>query len=1084
MTKRMLIDAAQEEEVRVALVDGNKLTEYDFESQARQQLKGNIYLARITRVEPSLQAAFVEYGGNRHGFLAFSEIHPDYYQIPIADRQALLEDVALEGEDLDDLDLDDGEIIDQDPDDNLVDEADDADDSDADDETDADGDAEDDDAAADDITDSDDTDSDDPDLDDDGKTIAHSIESDDEDAVIESDVATADSDEATDEAADKPKPRRRRSRSKAAKTTDEAETASAATAASDGDSEMSAKAKPKRGKKAKDSATAKDEAADSDGAAEDQTADQADTADSVVADSDASDSAEADEADTAEDATEETTEARGDDEDNNDSDDDHDNRRRGRRRGRGRGRRRGGRGSRSADAEGRDGADDDDSDDDDDFERKEREQKRRRTQRLLRKYKIQEVIKRRQIMLVQVAKEERGSKGAALTTYLSLAGRYCVLMPNSPRGGGVSRKITNFKDRKRMKDLIASLEVPEGMSVILRTAGVERTKAEIRRDLDYLLRQWDSIRELTLKSQAPALIYQEGDLIKRAMRDMYTRDIDEVMISGENGYRNAKDFMKMLMPSHARRIQQYKDDMPIFSRYQVESQINDIHEPIVQLRSGGYLVINPTEALVSIDINSGRATKERHIEETALRTNLEAAAEIGRQVRLRDLAGLVVIDFIDMEENRNNAAVERKMKEAMRGDRARVQLGRISNFGLLEFSRQRLRPSLIETSFEPCVYSQGTGFQRTVESSALQVLRMAQEEAIRTKTDALEIAVERAVALYLLNQKRRQLIALEDRFGVSLNVVVDEDLIRPACRIERVKSDDQQGSRYRPVSASRSNAAFDEESDEDDGDNRRRRGRGRGRGRGRNRDRDRDDDQQRDDRHEASDEDGEDGGRRRRRRRRGRRGRRYESDGESHEETIIDNEDGDTATDGGDTENRDTAGHDDDDEGGNRRRRRGRRGGRRRGGRQHQDDAVAAESDTADDEGAADSTDTGDNGSDVTAAPADSEGAGDGDDEPKPAKRSRSRRKPKEAAADASTSDAVSEPNTTDEATSAPKVEEKADKASETPKKAASKADEKREPGPGETVVMVGADATSTTEAAPKKSRAGWWKKVVSAGDE
>ncbi|MBX6323685.1 MAG: ribonuclease E/G, partial [Rhodospirillaceae bacterium] len=407
--------------------------------------------------------------------------------------------------------------------------------------------------------------------------------------------------------------------------------------------------------------------------------------------------------------------------------------------------------------------------------------------RLSRRYKIQEVIKRRQIMLVQVTKEERGNKGAALTTYLSLAGRYCVLMPNTDRGGGISRRITSPADRKRLKSVLEELEIPRGMAVIIRTAGAERSKAEIRRDYEYLLRLWDDIRELTLKSTAPALIYEEASLIKRAIRDMYTRDIEEIIVEGEEAYKAAKSFMKMLTPSHAKRVQQYKDPLiPLFHRYQVESQLDTIHNPVVQLKSGGYLVINQTEALVAIDVNSGRATRERNIEETALRTNLEAAEEIARQLRLRDLAGLIVIDFIDMEEARHNAAVERKLKESVRADRARIQMGRISPFGLLELSRQRMRPSVFEASTEVCRFCRGTGSVRSTESTALHVLRSIEEEGIRHRVaGTITVSVPTEVALYILNQKRHSLAEIESRHGLRVFLASDDSLVPPDFRVER-----------------------------------------------------------------------------------------------------------------------------------------------------------------------------------------------------------------------------------------------------------------------------------------------------------
>jgi ribonuclease E len=399
------------------------------------------------------------------------------------------------------------------------------------------------------------------------------------------------------------------------------------------------------------------------------------------------------------------------------------------------------------------------------------------------------VIKRRQIMLVQVTKEERGTKGAALTTYLSLAGRYCVLMPNTARGGGVSRKITSIADRRRLKDILEDLDIPEGMGVIVRTAGAERSKAEIKRDYEYLLRLWNEIRDLTLRSTAPALIYEEGNLIKRSIRDLYTRDIDEVLVEGEEGYRTAKAFMKMLMPSHAKRVQPYRDpQIGLFHRFQVESQIDAIHSPIVQLRSGGYVVINQTEALVAIDVNSGRSTRERNIEETAVRTNLEAAEEIARQLRLRDLAGLIVIDFIDMEEHRNQSAVERRLKEALKNDRARIQVGRISAFGLLEMSRQRLRPSLVETSTQPCPHCGGTGLIRSTESTALYVLRSIEEEGMRRRSAEICVYVPTTVALYILNQKRDSLVQLEARYAIRVLLAQDDALIPPAFRLERLRA--------------------------------------------------------------------------------------------------------------------------------------------------------------------------------------------------------------------------------------------------------------------------------------------------------
>ena len=549
MTIRMLIDASQSEETRVVVLHGNRLGDFDYDSESKKQLKGNIYLAKVTRVEPSLQAAFIDYGGNRHGFLAFNEIHPDYYKIPVADRERLLAEEAA------------------------LDEADDAGDGDM--------------------------------------------------------VETVGGDELEDV-------------------------------------------------------------------------------------------------------------------------------------------------------------------------------ERRRTS-LRRRYKIQEVVKRGQIMLVQVVKEERGNKGAALTTYLSLPGRYCVLMPNTARGGGISRKIGNLRDRKRLKKILDDLGIPDGMAVIVRTAGSERTKAEIKRDFDYLIRLWSAIRNDTLRSNAPSLIYEEANLIKRAIRDLYTKDIDEVLVEGDAGYRAAKDFMRNLMPSHAKRVQPYKSDgVPMFQRYQVENQIDAIHNPEVKLRSGGYLVMHQTEALVAIDVNSGRATRERHIEETALKTNLEAADEVARQLRLRDLAGLIVIDFIDMEESRNNHMVERRLKEALRHDRARIQVGRISHFGLLEMSRQRLRPSLAEMSSEICHYCNGTGYLRSVEWTGLHVLRAIEEEALRGRATAITVTMPGDAALYLLNHKRPRLSDLEKRYGLKILVVADSNLVPPDFKLDivRAAAQPQQGEAAKQESES------------------------------------------------------------------------------------------------------------------------------------------------------------------------------------------------------------------------------------------------------------------------------------------
>ncbi|HWK47390.1 MAG TPA: Rne/Rng family ribonuclease [Stellaceae bacterium] len=663
MAKRMLIDATHSEETRVVVLDGNRLEEFDFESSTKKQIKGNIYLAKITRVEPSLQAAFVEYGGNRHGFLAFSEIHPDYYRIPVSDREAMLaeENAAARAEEAADAGQD-GFFEESEP------------------------------------------------------------------AFLERSDTSFDAEE-------------------------QPETPEGYSETPDGHGETQA-------------------------AAHDHGvllhAEDAPFAERV----ETSEATEAPEADESPDAAtvQNPTEAR------------------------------------AEPASPRGGVEIVGGD-----EVEEVEEVARQRVRHYRNYKIQEVIKRRQIILVQVTKEERGTKGAALTTYLSLAGRYCVLMPNAGRGGGVSRKITSAQDRRRLKELMEELSVPEGMGVIVRTAGSERSKAEIKRDYEYLMRLWDDIRDLTLKSSAPALIYEEGNLIKRAIRDLYARDIDEVVVDGEDGYRSAKDFMKMLMPSHARRVQPYRDPtVPLFHRFQVDSQIDTIHNPVVQLRSGGYIVINPTEALVAIDVNSGRSTKERNIEETATKTNLEAAEEVARQLRLRDLAGLIVIDFIDMEEGRNQAAVERKLKDAMKNDRARIQLGRISPFGLLELSRQRLRSSLIEASTQPCPHCAGTGTIRSTESAALVVLRAIEEEGIRRRTAEVAIYVPTAIALYVLNQKREALGAIEKRYGFHVAILQDDALIQPAFRLERLRALTQAEIDALPVPVMPPPIVEDDDFDEDE----------------------------------------------------------------------------------------------------------------------------------------------------------------------------------------------------------------------------------------------------------------------------
>jgi ribonuclease E len=604
------------------VVRGNRVEDFDFESASRKQLRGNIYLAKVTRVEPSLQAAFVDYGGNRHGFLAFSEIHPDYYQIPIADRQALIE-------------------------------------------------------------------------------------------AEEREIAEA------DERAARAEARRSQKRGGSARISGPVE----------GDAEpadSSEAAAENRGlsEEAAEIASAEDDAAI--GTVE--TAEGDDAVETVGGDNIES---------VGSDDTVETM---------------------------------GGDGGTDAVNEAPAETEMVESVGAEDALEEVRERRRSRP----RQYKIQEVIKRRQVLLVQVVKEERGTKGAALTTYLSLAGRYSVLMPNTARGGGISRKITSLADRKRLKQVAQDLEVPEGMGVILRTAGASRTKAEVKRDFEYLLRLWETVRELTLKSTAPTLVYEEGSLIKRSIRDLYNKDIDEILVAGDEGYREAKDFMRMLMPSHAKNVQPYKDNAPLFARNGVEPQLDAMFSPQVTLKSGGYLVINQTEALVSIDVNSGRSTREHNIEDTAYQTNLEAAEEVARQLRLRDLAGLIVIDFIDMEEKRNNRSVERKLKDALKNDRARIQVGRISHFGLLEMSRQRIRTGVVESTTEVCPHCQGTGHVRSPSSVALHVLRSLEDHLLKSASHNLNVRTRTPVALYILNQKRSHLMELEQRFGLSISITADD----------------------------------------------------------------------------------------------------------------------------------------------------------------------------------------------------------------------------------------------------------------------------------------------------------------------
>ena len=738
MNTRMLIDARHPEETRVAVLKGNRIDEFDFESADHKQIKGNIYLAKVTRVEPSLQAAFVDFGGNRHGFLAFSEIHPDYYQIPKEDREALLAEEAAHAEE---------------------------------------------------------------------EAALRAIAEGEEDFVGD--------DELGETLAD-----------------DMAGTSHANFADEDG-----------FGGVTEIDTSEKDEVA-------------------TIEDGHVEDAFDHE----GEEAEEETGNG-------------NDRRRRGRRR-------QGGNGRGHA---------------------KEADELRAKRMALRRRYKIQDVIQRRQVLLVQVVKEERGNKGAALTTYLSLAGRYCVLMPNSSHGGGISRKISSASDRKRLKSIIAELQLPKSMGCIVRTAGLSRTKPEIKRDFDYLARLWDGIRETTLGSSAPALIHSDSDLIKRAIRDIYNRDIEEVVVEGDHGYRAARDFMKLLMPSHAKRVKQYADPVPLFQRYGAEDQLTAMYDPVVQLKSGGYIVINPTEALVSIDINSGRSTKEHGIEATALNTNLEAAREIARQLRLRDMAGLVVIDFIDMEYNSNVRKVEKAMKDALKNDRARIQVGRISGFGLMEMSRQRLRTGVLEATTRSCPHCDGTGLVRTASSAGLSALRLIEDEAAKGKGTVISLFASTEAAVYLLNAKRADLAEIEERYGVRVEVLPEGENEGAKMRVGSSGPRPEFVPRFEPI-------AFEEEEDEEVFE----------------------DEEEFDSEAEAearSDE-GEDRGRRKRKRRR-RGGRNRDEDGnETREAGEGDAEADADGEPGGEDEDGEESGQSDEQgENGESPRKRRRRGRRRRGGR-------------------------------------------------------------------------------------------------------------------------------------------------------
>ena len=725
MTKKMLIDAAHPEEIRVSVLDQNRVEDFDFESAARKPLRGNIYLARVTRVEPSLQAAFVEYGGNRHGFLAFSEIHPDYYQIPVADRERLqaaeaeVADLAakLELSQRGDEDDEDGVgLRDSDdrngPDEDAIDEDDDALAADAD--------------AADEADDEAGEALASPDAGDNDASNDRKVEEEEEEEEEDVKKTVADNDDQGADEATGDTPEEDDSHEAADDAREDAgptDLAGAEQPAADFDPDT----------EASDDSSDADDPSDEDDAPTLHAEDESDDADDA-----ADDEIDIDEDDSEDDAPVEQDAAT----------------------------------SKKAAAE-RNAL----------FERY-KDAKRRRSQ-LLRNYKIQEVIKRRQILLVQVVKEERGNKGAALTTYMSLAGRYCVLMPNTARGGGISRKIANNPDRRRLRRVVDSLEVPQGMGLIIRTAGAKRTKTEIKRDYDYLLRLWENIRTLTLKSIAPCLIYEEASLIKRAIRDLYDKDISKVLVEGEAGYREAKDFMKMLMPSHAKHVQPYKERAPIFLKYGVETQLDGMYQPSVRLKSGGYIVIHQTEALVAIDVNSGRATRERNIELTALKTNIEAAQEAARQFRLRDLAGLIVIDFIDMEEPKNNRKVEKALKDALKSDRARIQTGRISTFGLLEMSRQRRRSGIVDGTTQPCPTCAGAGVVRSHEMAALRILRAIEGEAISGKVGKIAVRASIDGSLYLLNHHRDWLKRIEVDNGVSVEIIADAGKAGDAYDLEK-----------------------------------------------------------------------------------------------------------------------------------------------------------------------------------------------------------------------------------------------------------------------------------------------------------
>jgi ribonuclease E len=873
MATRMLIDARHSEETRVAVLKGNRIEEFDFESAEHKQIKGNIYLAKVTRVEPSLQAAFVDFGGNRHGFLAFSEIHPDYYQIPQDDREALLAEEAEAAEE-----------------------------------------------------------------------EARLRAEEEEDGVSPGDEYDADDESAESLAED---------------------------LAEDGMEEIDTSEK-----------------------------DRVSTIEDGASDDDDDDDSDHDDDSDGEDGE-------------NSPDGNADDRQRGGRRGRSRRRQ----GSKPTD-EGSNGR----------SRAKQVDEVRAKRMALRRRYKIQDVIQRRQVLLVQVVKEERGNKGAALTTYLSLAGRYTVLMPNSSHGGGISRKINSTSDRKRLKQVVSDLTMPKSMGLIVRTAGISRTKVEIKRDFDYLARLWDEIREKTLGSTAPSLVHSDSDLIKRAIRDIYNREIEEVIVEGEEGYKLAKGFMKLLMPSHARRVKAYSDPVPMFQRYGAEDQLRAMYDPMVQLKSGGYLIINPTEALVSIDINSGRSTKEHGIEQTALHTNLEAAREIARQLRLRDMAGLVVIDFIDMEYNSNIRKVEKTMKDALKNDRARIQVGRISGFGLMEMSRQRLRTGVLEATTRGCPHCDGSGLVRTASSAGLSALRLIEDEAAKGKGTIIRLSASTEAAVYMLNEKRGELVEIEDRYGVTVIVTPEGEDEGAKMTVTSAGPRPTEAPKFEPIvddddddddlteedSDEEEEEARNEDRDDDDAQQKNKRRRRRG-GRGRNKNHSEDSGANSGDNRGASDED---------------------DSGDSSNESGSDG-----ASDGASETCND--GDDDGEEKPKKRRRRGGRGRRRR--TENNGDENGSEETSSEGESATE----GDNASDTVAHEANAEGV---------------------ASADAPAQEAPAEEAPKPKRKRAPRKK----KVDETEAPAAAKAPAAKEAGPEES----GPEAASK----PKRKRAPRKKKVDEPG--